>query len=431
MARRTVPWAAGAIAAAVLAVVLLAGGSGHRLRAVFTAALQVVPGQQVQVGGRVVGSISGVSLANGEALVSMHIDDAAWPLHSGTTAQLRFGGVAAYASRYVQLQPGPPSTPALADDALLPSSDTVTPVETDQIFSTFNAPTRAHLQLTISGLARTLHDHANDLATALRQGSTGLQQTDGLLSDLGARRGALSTLITAGASTFAALRATDAQLQGLVSNGATTFRAMADNAAALAATLRRLPPTLQATEPALAHLNRSLNGLTTLVDDIRPGAAGLASTAPPLQRALQTIDRVGPDVQDVLRSGTRRLPALTRLLATATPFLPTLSKALGTLAPMLACVRPYAPEIAGYLGTWQAGPYDNAGPYATIDLIQTPVALPGTTDTSARAVGQSGGTLKYAFPRPPGLNAGQPWLQPQCGAGPSALNPADDPEAGK
>lgn len=431
MARRALTWTCGAIALAVVAIVLLSGGGTHRLRAVFTAALQIVPGQQVQVGGRVVGSISSVSLYDGEALVGMNVDDAVWPLHSGTTAQIRFGGVAAYASRYVQLQPGPSTTPTLADDALLPVSDTVTPVETDQIYSTFNRPTRRHFQGTISGLAHTLKGHAGDLATAFQEGSTGLQQTDGLLSDLGARPGALSTLITAGASTFSALRTTDTQLQGLVSNGATTLQAMADNAGALASTLQKLPPTLQATQPTLAHLNRSLNGLTTLVDDIRPGAAGLASTAAPLEHALQTIYRVGPDVQSVLRTGTRRLPALTHFLNTAKPFLPSLSKALGTLAPMMTCVRPYAPEIAGYLGTWQAGPYDNVGPYATIDLIQTPVALPGTSDTSAQAVSQSGGTLSYAFPRPPGLNAGQPWFQPQCGAGPDSLIAADDPEAGK
>jgi hypothetical protein len=34
----------------------------------------------------------------------------------------------------------------------------------------------------------------------------------------------------------------------------------------------------------------------------------------------------------------------------------------------------------------------------------------------------------YAEPRPPGLSVGQPWFQPQCGAGPNSLSPAYDPE---
>jgi hypothetical protein len=37
--------------------------------------------------------------------------------------------------------------------------------------------------------------------------------------------------------------------------------------------------------------------------------------------------------------------------------------------------------------------------------------------------------MKYGFPRPPGTNAGQPWFQPQCGAGPEALDPSKDQEA--
>ena len=33
------------------------------------------------------------------------------------------------------------------------------------------------------------------------------------------------------------------------------------------------------------------------------------------------------------------------------------------------------------------------------------------------------------MPRPPGETSGQPWFQPQCGAGPEALDPAQDQEA--
>jgi hypothetical protein len=40
----------------------------------------------------------------------------------------------------------------------------------------------------------------------------------------------------------------------------------------------------------------------------------------------------------------------------------------------------------------------------------------------------AGGGIKYAMPRPPGLNAGQPWLLPECGAGAQALDPNADPE---
>jgi phospholipid/cholesterol/gamma-HCH transport system substrate-binding protein len=343
---------------------------------------------------------------------------------------LRFGAASAYASRFVQLLPGPPGAPPLAENALLPEADTVTPVEFDQIYNTFDARTRSNLGGTIAGAAQTVSGHGADIARDLELGSTGTQQTANMLGDLGLDPAALSTLVTAGAQTVGALRASDPQLQGLVSHAADTFQVFADNAAALQAGIERLPGTLTTTRHTLAHLDSSLTGLTTLMADIAPGAAGLAQTAPQLTRTLNTLTRIGPLALRTLKDGTRRLPFLTRFLDSSTPFVPSLATALGRLAPMVACLRPYAPEIGGYLVTWQQGPVDAVGHYTRIDLIQTPV-MPGTSLTSAQAVAQSHGALKYAFPRPPGLNAGRPWLQPQCGAGPDALDPANDPEAGK
>jgi phospholipid/cholesterol/gamma-HCH transport system substrate-binding protein len=415
----------------VVLVVVLAGGRGtHPLRAVFTAALQLRPGNEVRIAGRTVGDVQAVSLYDGEALVTMGIDEADWPLHAGTTAQLRFGAAASYASRYVQLQPGPARGPALADNALLPASDTITPVEFDQIFSTFDASTRSHLSGLISNASATLSGQSADIGRDLDQGAPGVRRTADFLSDLGLDPAALGTLVTAGASTFSVLRSNDSQLQGLVANAAQTFSVLADNATALGATVHRLPATLRESQRTLAHLDRSLNGLGALVSDLRPGATGLAVDAPLLRQVLAEILAVGPLAIETLEHGTQTLPRLTTFLNTAYPFAPTVTSALRSLAPMVACTRPYTPEIGAFLETWQGGPLDPVGHYGRVDFIQTPI-LPGTSDTSAQAIASSHGQLTYAFPRPPGLNAGKPWFQPQCGAGPDSLNPADDPEAGK
>jgi phospholipid/cholesterol/gamma-HCH transport system substrate-binding protein len=422
-----------ALAAAVLValvIVLSSGGSGHQLRAVFAAAIQVRPGQDVRVAGRNVGTVSSVQLLDGTAVVGMSIDDAGWPVHVGTAASLRFGAAAAYASRYVELRPGPVGAPTLPNDGLLSEADTTTPVEFDQIYSTFDAATRGHLAGTISGAAQTLSHHGTDLARDLELGGPGIQNTADMLGDLGIDPAALRTLVAAGASTFAALRSHDAQLEGVVSNAAQTFSVFADNASAMQASIERFPTTMTASQHSLAHLDHSLVGLNELIGDLAPGAAGLLHVAPQLTRTLLTIQRVGPLARTTLGIGAQQFPTIAQFLAASTPLLPHLSKTFSQLTPMVACVRPYAPEIGGYLGTWQGGAVDAAGHFGRIDIIQTPVA-PGTSLTSAQAVAQSHGALQYAFPRPPGLNAGKPWFQSQCGAGANALNPADDPEAGK
>jgi hypothetical protein len=65
-------------------------------------------------------------------------------------------------------------------------------------------------------------------------------------------------------------------------------------------------------------------------------------------------------------------------------------------------------------------------------LLFNAALAPGTTLSSQAITSASGGRLTYAMPRPPGLNAGKPWFQPQCDAGPASLDPSKDPEgAGK
>ena len=91
--------------------------------------------------------------------------------------------------------------------------------------------------------------------------------------------------------------------------------------------------------------------------------------------------------------------------------------------------------MAGNLSTW-AGynkNFDNGGHYArTFPLQVNPLLPTGTPMNSQQIIGLLGGTLKYAMPRPPGLNAGDPWFQPECGAGPESLDVSKDPEgAGK
>jgi hypothetical protein len=117
---------------------------------------------------------------------------------------------------------------------------------------------------------------------------------------------------------------------------------------------------------------------------------------------------------------------------------------------MVACVRPYAPEAGGAIvgaGSWmstytlekpnqglvtftgkQDGPFVEqhgvrAMPEAS--LASNHAYVPGTIST--KAFTELAGK-QFAEPRPPGLSVGQPWYQPQCGAGPNSTNPAFDPE---
>jgi hypothetical protein len=218
-----------------------------------------------------------------------------------------------------------------------------------------------------------------------------------------------------------------------VAHAAATFDEFAQHAQAQQASLDRAPAALRESVTTLARLDTSLVGLHALVIDLAPGAFALRIMATPARRALSQLRSVAPLAISTLRRGRSAAPGLTRLLKVGTPFLPQLGNVLTQLEPMLGCIRPYAPELAGNLSTW-AGynkNFDAGGHYArTFSLLVNPAIVPGTPLNSKQVTDTT--ALTYAMPRPPGLNAGQPWLLPQCGAGPDALNSAKDPEgAGK
>lgn len=417
--------------AVVVALVLLVSGGGgsHTLRAAFTAAVQVVPGQEVRLAGRRVGEVKSVSLSDGDAVVELAIDDDAWPLRRGTTARLQFGLPLTYGARYIDLHPGPTNQPALPDGAILPTTSTTTPVEFDELYRIFAPRTRHNFQGLLTNASTTLSGRQHDLASAVTQGGRGLDELSAFFSDLGADPTALRTLVAAGAATSSALARRDRALAAAVGNAGVTFAALADHARDLQATLDGLPPALHTGSRTLARLDRSLNGLQALMSDIRPGAAGLRTIAPTVQRAIATLRDVTPLATTTLQVGRHAAPTIRGFLADAAPFMPKLSSTLGRLAPMVACVRPYGPEIASMFANWGSfnGNFDGLGRYARISA-QAPIFPAGTQQTSKQVADMLGDRVKYAFPPPPGWHVGQPWFIPECGITKAVLDPSHDPE---
>jgi phospholipid/cholesterol/gamma-HCH transport system substrate-binding protein len=437
-ARRTLAPLALVVVLVVGAVMIarpFSGGGGHALRAEVTSAEQLARGLEVRIAGRKVGKLGRVELVGRHAVVQLKIEEGdVWPLPVGTTAEIRWGSTTSLAYRYVELHPGPLSAPKLPSDALLSQTHTVTPVELDQAYRIFRGRTRGDLGALISELGGTLAANGGALQQGLRDAPGGLDQTSAVMRELGAEQTALHTLVTQGNDVTSALASRQGDLGGLVDHAAATFDEFARHTQAEQASLDQAPQALSTGTGTLGRLDSSLTGLQALIHDIAPGAIQLRALAPTARTALLELFRIGPLATQTLRRGTVAAPSLTRLLHTGTPFLPRLGAVLGQLDPMFACLRPYTPELAGQLSTWTGynKNYDNSGHFArTFDLLFNPLLIAGTPLNTAQVVALAPGRLKYAMPRPPGLNAGQPWFQPQCGAGPDALNPSKDPEVGR
>lgn len=418
------------VAAVVLLVVLRSGSDGGTVRAAFGSATNLFGGLEVRVAGRKVGEIASTERVDGQAVVRLRIDDGrVWPLRRGTTARIRFGTTVAAATRYVELAPGPRSAPAIPDGGLLTRSDTVTPVEFDELFNVLDRDAQGDLRHLLDTSASTFGPRGRPLARGISGTAAGFDALGSLTRALGSDPRALSTLVGAGERTARALASRDPALRALLTDAAGTFDELAAHDDGIRASLARLPRTLAAGRGTLARTDRSLVGLDALVADVAPGARRLRAVAPSARRAVAGLTRVAPQASATLLRATRAAPPLRGLLRDGAPFAERLERVLDESVPVLECVRPYGPELVGFLGTWAgfAKNHDSRNHYART-LIQVPPLVNGTPLSSDKVVGTIPG-LTYAFPRPPGLNAGKPWFQPRCGAGPESLDPRKDPEA--
>ena len=143
-----------ALVVLIVAYLLFGRSSGANYQLIFAEAGQLVRGDQVQVGGVPVGSVTNIVLTKDfKARVTIHVNSSLAPLHDGTTAQVRVPSLSSVANRYVLLAPGPNNAPALPDGATLPASATKEVVDLDQLFNTLNPKTRQGLHQFIQGTA--------------------------------------------------------------------------------------------------------------------------------------------------------------------------------------------------------------------------------------------------------------------------------------
>src|SRR3954463_10179640 len=149
----------GVMLVAALAVYLFAlRGGGTEYTLIFHNAGQLVKGDNVQIGGRPVGSVRSIELTDdNQAAIGITVSGPYAPLREGTKAGIRLTSLSGIAHRYVALSPGPGTNRALAAHTTLGTAATTTAVDLDELLNTFDPEARRDLQGLIAG-ARTQLD---------------------------------------------------------------------------------------------------------------------------------------------------------------------------------------------------------------------------------------------------------------------------------
>jgi phospholipid/cholesterol/gamma-HCH transport system substrate-binding protein len=380
------------VAVVVVAWLLLRGDGGTTYKLRFENAGQLVRDDDVQIGGRRVGSVRAIKLTDdNQAELTITVQNGYAPLHEGTTALIRASSLSGIANRYVALTPGPNSNRKLPDGAQLGTDETTSIVDLDQLFNTLDPKTRASLQGFIQGSAQWYDNRGRQANAATKYFNPALSSTDALVNELINNQQTLNAFLRNSSKTVAAIAERRVDLANLVANANTTATAIADENVSLNQALGLLPGTLRKANTTFVNLRATLDDLDVLVAASKPATKDLArflsQLRPLLHDAVPTIADLrtlvhrggsGNDLTDLVE----KAPALERA---AKPAFANSIAALQKSTPVLKSFRPYTPDFIGWVRDFGQGAsnYDANGHFARIQPIFnaysfTPSASGGT-----------------------------------------------------
>src|SRR3954447_25724151 len=248
---------------------------GYQVKATFANAVRISDKAPVRIAGVNVGQVTGVERKGNASVVTFTVKDEGRPIHDDASIEIR-PRIFLEGNFFLDVDPGSPSAPELADNGEIPVTRTSTAVQLDEVLTSLQKPERASLQLLLEGLGTgflyspTPQDdvgqdpdiQGENAATALNQAfDTGAEAGRGTAivnqAFLGTQPHDLQKLIVAGNRTTKALAERETQLKDLISNFNTTAGAFADESANLSDTVRLLAPTLQIAHKSLVDLHLS------------------------------------------------------------------------------------------------------------------------------------------------------------------------------
>ena len=371
------------LAVAGVALVLLSGnGEKYTVRAQFQTAGQLVNGALVQVAGTPVGKIKEIDLTdNGQAEVTMEIDEEYRPLRRGTQATIRQASLSSIANRYVDLRLPRDDARPIPDGGVITEEHTTTVVDLDQLFNVFDPKTRRALSGVIRGSATQYGARGDQANEGWRYLNPSLAATSRLFRELNRDTPLLERFIVSSSELVTDIADRRDDLAGLVDNLATTTGALARQRDALGEAIQRLPDFMRRSNTTFVNLRATLDDLEPLVDASKPVAKKLR----PFVRELRPLALdARPTVRDLSRL-VRRAGAdndLVELTRGTVPLrdiamgpvqangkeregsFPATTKALNKSIKPLSFGRPYVVDLTGWFDDFgHSGNYDALGGY--------------------------------------------------------------------
>ncbi|WP_031467872.1 MlaD family protein [Sciscionella sediminilitoris] len=377
------------------------GGDSYRVTVMLASATNLVPGGTVQMHGFEAGTVESIEAENGKAKVTLDLDSSHTPLHAGASVVVRWKALVG--ERHLDLTDGPASNIVIPSGGMIPGS-MPQPMEIDQVLAALDKPTRDKLNALVNRLDGTLKGHEQDVNDTVRSAGPALGALGEVLKGLGTDGPAIKALVTQVEQMLSTLSNRDGQVRDIVDRLSQLSSATVDQRGALAATLRKLPGTLDTAKSTLDTVPSATDRAVPLLDELKPATDRLPSVAGNLQPVLSDLRPLTAQLRPTLASASTLLRYTPGLLDRAHAVVPGVNSLVTNLTPAVDFLRPYTPELAGLVSNWGSamGNYSGTGHYARV-LAQVGLSSvninPGITPPGFKVEQQPS----------PGALAGQPW----------------------
>ncbi len=396
------------IAVLALIALFLLREDTYTVKVELASASLVGEGNVVRIAGRQVGIVTESDLTDeGNAELTLELEEDVAPLRDGTEAHLRLTSLASGRGRYVDLRIPPAGGKEIPDGGTIPIEQTQGIVDLDQFFSMFDDKARAGLTNAVRGSGRQFDGAEQFVDAGWRELNPSFVASTKLFDEINRDSGNLRRFLTGSSRLVGALASRRDDLAAVVDRLATTTGAIAREERALSdaigqapaflrranstyvnvrSTLDDLDPLVEASKPVAPRLNRLLAQLQPFAAQAGVPVKALADSVRKPGRAndLTELARVTPRLRDITvreasRNGQRRRGSFAEA-----------SASFRRSTPIWAFWRPYGPDIIGFMKA-----FGNVGIYDANGVASRSATLPGALEPGPN------GTASFANIIPP------------------------------
>ncbi len=275
---------------------------------------ELTRGNEVHMGGSLVGSVAGVQPARDAAgqpiaVIDVQLSKSVEPLPVVSRFTIRLKG--SIGEKYLDISLGH-ARRSWRNGATVPLSQTGAEVDLDQVLSMFTPPTRAGIVASTAGFSDALAGRGADLNDAIAAFVPLVSDLGPVMRNLAAPQSDLGGFIDGLGALAGALAPVAGTQAALLVNLDSSFRALASVAVPyLQDLIAQTPPTFESVIDDGPHIRAFLRDATTLLAELRPGFATLPGSAPVLADALAAGASNLPGTAAL----DRRIVSLSRTLA--------------------------------------------------------------------------------------------------------------------